>query len=111
MAVTVDPRLTNADSLPEVQENFNRVLNIIDEAGEDTGEAIEALQESAASLAESVASLAETKQDKEGDVIIASSTEGSTKKFKLAVDDDGELTAVEVVEPEQDPEPDPQEGE
>ena len=32
-----------------------------------------------------------------GEVIIASSTEGSTKKFKITVDDNGTITATEVV--------------
>lgn len=33
-----------------------------------------------------------------GDVIITSSTEGSTKKFKITVDDSGTITATEVTE-------------
>ena len=32
--------------------------------------------------------------------ILNSSTEGSTKKFKLTIDDDGVLTATEIVESE-----------
>lgn len=31
-------------------------------------------------------------------LILSSSTEGSTKKFSITVDDDGELTATEVTE-------------
>lgn len=32
------------------------------------------------------------------EIVLASSTEGSTKKFKLTIDDDGVLTATEIVE-------------
>jgi hypothetical protein len=33
-------------------------------------------------------------------IILMSSTEGSTKKFKLTIDDDGVLTTTEIVESE-----------
>lgn len=41
-------------------------------------------------------------------IILKSSTEDSTKKFKVTVDDDGVLTATEIAEPEPEPEPEPE---
>lgn len=91
MAVIVDSRMTDSGSMPEVQENFNRVLKVADGKVD---------KPTATGTAGKVLQLDSNLKPVWGDVsniVLASSTEGSTKTFRLSVVDDGTLTAVEIV--------------
>ena len=78
------PEYKNSFTAADEKINFNALAGYAEEQAESAGEA-------------AIATAFATAHDS---VLLKSSTESSTKVFAITVDDDGEITATEVVEPE-----------
>lgn len=77
------------------------VINAIDEGKMDKTTAIPLIEQAIAGQVPVVKSVDENGKPTEWETldpwVISSSTEGSTKQFKLTIDDEGVLTATEIV--------------
>lgn len=95
MALNYKDSFTPQDEM----QNFNTLKAAINGATGDIGdltETVGGLSTTVEGLSTTVGGL--TAQVTEKAIIITSSTESSTKKFSITVDDEGELTATEVTE-------------
>ena len=83
----------SGDTIVEVLESMSGVVDKVNTNVEDIG----ALETSVGTLETSVDAL-EEKFPTPKEIVLASSTAESTKKFKITVVDDGTIAATEIVE-------------
>lgn len=94
-----DPVYKESFTPQDEMVNFNRLKAAIGGAVSDIADLKEDIEAASDDIVDLKADVTDIKAKvTDTALILSSSTEGSTKKFSITVDDDGELTATEVTE-------------